>query len=236
MVSIGNFLFRFRNIFFPLCFGLALVGRTSLLPSERLAFAIGFAIALSGQILRALTIGLAYIKRGGKKRRIYAEGLVTDGIFAHCRNPLYLGNILIIIGVGTAINSFWFAVGGGIFFIFAYYAIVAAEENFLQEKFGNVYDEYCKDVNRFMPRLHGMASTIRSMKFHWKRLVVKEYGTTFSWFAGLCMIQLLKDTCLASESHLHSDMGLLWGGLIFLAILLYGVTRFLKKSSIIRAD
>jgi protein-S-isoprenylcysteine O-methyltransferase Ste14 len=236
MVSIGNFLFRFRNILFPLCFGLALVGRTSLLPSERLAFAIGFVIALSGQILRALTIGLAYIKRGGKKRRIFAEGLVTDGIFAHCRNPLYLGNILIIIGVGTAINSFWFAVGGGIFFIFAYYAIVAAEENFLQEKFGNAYDDYRKDVNRFMPRLHGMATTIRSMKFHWKRLVVKEYGTTFSWFAGLCMIQLLKDSYLASGSHLHSNMGLVWGGLLFLAILLYGVARFLKKSRIICAD
>jgi len=229
MITIGNFLFRFRNILFPLCFGLALLGRTLLLPSERLAFAIGFAIAVSGQILRALTIGLAYIKRGGKKRRIYAEGLVTDGIFAHCRNPLYLGNILIIIGVGIAINSFWFAVGGGIFFIFAYYAIVAAEENFLREKFGNVYDEYCKDVNRFMPRLHGMASTIRSMKFNWKRLLVKEYGTTFSWFAGLCLIKLLKNSYLASESHFHSDMGLLWGGLIFLAILLYGVARFLKK-------
>jgi hypothetical protein len=47
---------------------------------------LGFVISLVGQLVRILTIGLDYIKRGGKKKTVYAEKLVTTGIFAHCRN------------------------------------------------------------------------------------------------------------------------------------------------------
>jgi protein-S-isoprenylcysteine O-methyltransferase Ste14 len=95
--------------------------------------------------VRALTIGLAYIKRGGKNRKIYAKGLVKEGIFAHCRNPLYLGNILIITGLGIVAHSFLFALIGIPLFIFLYLAIIRAEEHFLASKFGQEYIEYCRN-------------------------------------------------------------------------------------------
>jgi len=59
---------------------------------------MGLAMIILGQGLRILAIGLSYIVRGGRMRRIYAENLVTDGLFSHCRNPLYVGNILIVMG------------------------------------------------------------------------------------------------------------------------------------------
>src|SRR5678815_5444661 len=62
----------------------------------------GLLIALSGQVLRAVTIGLEYIIRGGRNRQVYAEKLVTGGMFAHCRNPLYVGNFLVLVGLGVA--------------------------------------------------------------------------------------------------------------------------------------
>jgi hypothetical protein len=40
---------------------------------------------------------LAYIKRGGRKKRIAADHLVVDGIFAHVRHPLYVGNFLLLV-------------------------------------------------------------------------------------------------------------------------------------------
>ena len=45
-----------------------------------------------------LTIGYEYIVRGGRQGKVYAEDLVQGGVFAHSRNPLYLGNLLIIVG------------------------------------------------------------------------------------------------------------------------------------------
>ena len=79
---------------------------------------VGIAVTLSGQTLRALTVGLVYIKRGGKKKQVYAEKLVQSGIFSHCRNPLYLGNLLILAGVGIVANSWLFiAFWNAVFFV-----------------------------------------------------------------------------------------------------------------------
>ena len=101
MVKIGNFFFRYRNALFPLVFVLLFLEGTWPVCDSKLVemweIVIGIIVALSGQILRVLTIGLAYIKSGGKKKQVYAEKLVQNGIFAHCRNPLYLGNLLILI-------------------------------------------------------------------------------------------------------------------------------------------
>ena len=131
MVKIGNFFFRYRNALFPLVFVLLVFeGTWPVCDSnlvERCEIVIGTIIALSGQALRALTIGLVYIKRGGKKKKVYAKTLVHEGIFAHCRNPLYVGNLLILIGVGIAGNSLLFVLFGIPFLIFAYLAIIYAE-------------------------------------------------------------------------------------------------------------
>ncbi|WAK02433.1 hypothetical protein [Methylobacter sp. YRD-M1] len=97
----GNVLFHTRNVLFPVliaallfCFPPDAIGTV---PGDYF-LAFGLLLVTAGQALRILTIGLAYIVRGGRNRRIYAENLVTDGVFAHCINPLYVGNILIVIG------------------------------------------------------------------------------------------------------------------------------------------
>src|SRR5205823_6159785 len=66
---------------------------------------VGVAVALAGQALRAVVIGLAYIKRGGRNKEITADRLVCEGVFAHSRNPLYVGNFLIVTGLLIMWNS-----------------------------------------------------------------------------------------------------------------------------------
>src|SRR5215510_4259191 len=105
MIAIGNFLFHYRNGLFPLVYALLLFKSPPLLPDYRVAALLGFLVAASGQLLRAVTVGLEYIIRGGRHREVYADKLVQGGIFAHCRNPLYVGNYVILIGVGLASNS-----------------------------------------------------------------------------------------------------------------------------------
>ena len=236
MVSIGNFFFHYRNVLFPLVYLLALVPSPSLLPNERVGLIAGILLLLLGQGLRALTIGLVYIKRGGKNKQVYAIDLVQDGMFAHCRNPLYNGNILIVLGIGIAVNSLLFLTFGGAFFFFAYFCIVMAEENFLRNKFGPAYDDYCRRVPRFWIRVQGLEATLSSMNFRWRRLIVKEYGTPFSWITGLLALLYFKRHLFVEHSFFWNDGDTILITIFAFSLLFYSLALFLKKTKLLRAD
>ena len=103
MVKLGNLLFHNRNWLFPLFYVILFIPSPEVFSDPVTAMLIGFGIAIIGQIIRIITIGLVYIVRGGRNRRVYADDLVTTGIFSHCRNPLYVGNILILAGLGLSL-------------------------------------------------------------------------------------------------------------------------------------
>jgi len=124
MIHIGNFFFHYRNGLFPVLYLLIFVNGPALLSDGRLALLIGALIAASGQGIRAATVGMDYIARGGRDRRVHADKLVQDGLYAHCRNPLYVGNYLIVLGVGIGSNSLLFLAVGLPFFLFAYWTII----------------------------------------------------------------------------------------------------------------
>lgn len=105
MIAIGNFLFRFRNQLFPAIIVVlfllmpppALVLDNPLLTLAKDAVAI--LVILAGLALRATVVGYQYIQRGGLRKKVYAKDLVTEGMFGVCRNPLYVGNMLLYCGV-----------------------------------------------------------------------------------------------------------------------------------------
>ena len=165
MVALGNFLFHYRNMLFPLFYLILFVPSPVIFTSDLTAALTGLCISLIGQIIRIATIGLQYIIRGGSKRRVYAKDLVTTGIFSHCRNPLYIGNILILLGLSIIANSLLFLVVFIPLFAFFYQAIVRAEGNFLLGKFGDEFREYTESVNRWLPKLNGLGETFASMSF-----------------------------------------------------------------------
>ena len=167
-----------------------------------------------------------------KKRQVYADVLVTGGLFSHCRNPLYDGNLLILAGVGLAANSLIFMAVGMPLFLFAYRAIIAAEENFLRQKFGKQFDDYCARVNRYLPNFSGLGATLQSMEFKWRRLIVKEYGSTFAWTAGGLGL-VLKNLWMSGQYTLHSPVILALAAALGFVTLAYGVARYLKKSRIL---
>lgn len=75
--------------------------------------------------------------------------LVTSGPYAISRNPIYLGNTLILIGLGFALNNFWFPVLA----IVAAYAVtrlqILPEERHLAMRFGRAWRQYSKRVSRW---------------------------------------------------------------------------------------
>ena len=233
MVRLGNFLFHYRNGLFPLAYVFLFTKTTLLFPDFRMAAVIGLVIATAGQLLRVATIGLDYIVRGGRNRQVYAEDLVTGGLFAHCRNPLYVGNYLILVGLGIASCSSIF-----LFIILplmavAYWAIIAAEENFLRNKFESTFDEYCRRVSRLFFNPRGLSTTLQGMGFHWPRVVVKEYGTTFYWTVGYILV-VMQNAWLSGEKSFLTPLEVtLWIALGAIT-LLFLIARFLKKRQILR--
>ncbi|HVX26741.1 MAG TPA: isoprenylcysteine carboxylmethyltransferase family protein [Parafilimonas sp.] len=236
MVQIGNFFFKYRNWLFIIFYALLFVPNVPQLFTEKnfgpnyylYPLIIGLVITIAGQAIRGATIGLAYIIRGGKNKKVYAEDLVTTGIFSHCRNPLYVGNILMLAGVGVLSNSLLYVVIMIPFFLFVYQAIVLAEENFLRNKFGEQFNNYCVNVNRWVPRLSGLTKTFSGMRFNWKRYINKEHTTTFIWLCGIVLLLLFYYPQL-THYNAHYRNGLLIIVLSFL-LLIYVLIRVAKKS------
>src|SRR4029079_1357064 len=112
-------------------------------------------------------------------KEVYADRLVQEGFFAHCRNPLYVGNLMVLAGVMIVYNSPWVYLIGASFFLYLSLTIVMAEEDYLGRKFGDEYASYCRRVNRFLPNFRGLSSSVAGMQFDWRRVVRKEYGTIF---------------------------------------------------------
>ena len=82
--------------------------------------------------------------------------LVVVGFYRYVRNPMYLGSIVgwlglwIVFGQATLLAiaiAFALVLGVALFVVFY-------EEPTLRRKFGTDYEEYCRNVPRWMPRLH----------------------------------------------------------------------------------
>ena len=231
----GNFLFRARDVVFPAVLVALLVAFRPEYPFgsplwDRWLDRAGVLVAATGQALRAAVVGFAYIIRGGKNRRVYAEGLVTEGFFAHARNPLYVGNILILVGLFLIWNSRWMYLIGLPFFLIGYVAIVAAEENFLRDKFGDAYDRYAAEVNRWIPDFRGLFASLSGMRYNWRRVILKEYGSAAYWIAGAIILMALDGRRVAG---VMSTAGGSWWLLVPVA-LGWGAARWAKKSKRLR--
>lgn len=180
-------------------------------------------------LLRAAVVGYAYIIRGGKNKQVYAEELVTGGFFNHSRNPLYVGNLLILLGLLIIWHSPIAYLIGIPFFLLGYVAIVAAEETFLRGKFGARYDAYTARVPRWRVRLGGFRESMEGMEFNWRRVVLKEYGSAAYWIAG-AFVLMLADSLIYEPWSAHGTRNTLLVAGIALVVALWSWARWLKKS------
>ena len=115
---------------------------------------LGVLSLLLGESIRFWAI--LYAGGATRTRNVGAKSLVTAGPYGYLRNPLYLGNILIYVGVVFIAGGPWMwqmlviAVG---FFMWQYSQIITLEEETLADLFGKEYREYQQHVPRIIPRL-----------------------------------------------------------------------------------
>jgi len=148
------------------------------------AVAWSLLLVLPGLWLRAYASG--YVKKNRE--------LTTTGPYAHTRNPLYLGSILMAAGFAVALLSWPVALALVIMFAVIYIPTIASEERFLRATFPE-FPAYCRRVPRLIPRLtpsnpsgsHGAHGTFALSLYLKHREYNAAIGTTLLY---LCLLLL----------------------------------------------
>lgn len=123
-----------------------------------LSLLLGMPLALLGEALRLWASG--HIEK--------TRALATGGPYAHTRNPLYLGSVLLALGVAVASASLWVAAAGIAYFVAFYPAAIREEASFLRGRFEHEYAEWAAVVPLFLPRLRPAGP--RASRFRWERV------------------------------------------------------------------
>jgi protein-S-isoprenylcysteine O-methyltransferase Ste14 len=79
-----------------------------------------------------------------------AIALVTDGVFRHSRNPLYVGIFVALCGIALVFALDWVMVLIVPACVLMHFAVVRREERYLDQKFGDVYRSYKARVPRYL--------------------------------------------------------------------------------------
>jgi len=142
--------------------------------------AAGLALCALGQALRAWVLGQVPDGTSGQNEKLIATSLNTEGPYALTRNPLYLGNLCITLGLCLLAHDVWLLLLAALLFWLQYRPIIAAEEEFLRSRFGARYDAWCARVPRFWPR-PGPLRSARPWDF--RRVLRKEHNPAAAWVA-----------------------------------------------------
>ena len=175
------------------------------------SFFWGGLLTVIGELVRLWA--LSFMERKGTR-------LAVGGPFAFCRNPLYVGNFFLGLGV-VVICANWiivllFLVGYSVMYL----GTIRQEEKELQERFGKVYEDSYQNVPRLFPRLTPYAAPDQTA-FDWKRIVRHhEYVTVLGVALLLCGIHLY-DTLWLQKESLASQTGSIVAALVLLAVLIF---------------
>ncbi len=115
--------------------------------------ALGGGVAVLGLLLRAWAAGVIHKE----------QSLSTSGPYAFTRNPLYLGSLLLALGVVIAGGQWVFGPLVAVFFVAVYGATARKETRILGERFGEAYAEYARSVPAFLPRMTPYRPTFDEM-------------------------------------------------------------------------
>jgi len=189
----GNFLFRYRS-YFPLIllvFGLVMIvlGKGSQIWMENPAIFV----SLLGLVIRAHSVAFSGGHTSGRNTSAgqVAEMLNTKGLYSITRNPLYVGNYFMWLGIAMLTCSLWFVGIFTLIFWIYYERIVYAEEEFLREKFGDVYLQWTANTPIFIPF---KPRWLRSdSPFLWKKVLKQEKNGFVALFLVFFLFELLSE-------------------------------------------
>ena len=121
---------------------------------ERIDVQWWFAPLLAWGYLQYLLVGAYRLRRGGGGPGMDTppEQLVTSGPYAWCRNPMYLGHMIFLLGLALTLRS-WLGAAILVIHIPWFHRRALRDESRLRERFGAPYEGYLVRVKRWLPGL-----------------------------------------------------------------------------------
>ncbi len=191
----GEWLFKYRGQLpvLLLVFGLLTfyfqMRNDALFPvNQQLWMFVCLGVSLIGLAIRGYTIGQVPKDTSGRNTgKQIANTLNTTGIYSIVRNPLYLGNFVMYLGIALYVQSIPFLLVFILLFFIYYERIIFTEEAFLRKSFGQSYLDWAAKTPVFFPKFS--LWTKNKLRFSLKNVLKREYSGFFSLFlVFFCLI------------------------------------------------
>lgn len=150
---------------------------------------LGVGILLFGFLIRI-------IARGQKAEKSpQGENLVTDGVYAFLRHPMYLGTLLIGLGVTFVLFKWWVFLFFLLVFLVIYLPQINREEKKLLKQFEEEYKSYCEKTPKYLPHLFKKKG---ELEYIWLKLswIKKELPSLVVTLSLVFCIELWQDVRL----------------------------------------
>lgn len=188
-------------------------------------------VSLFGLFIRCYTVGYAYPGTSGRNTKEHkASNLNTKGMYSVSRNPLYFGNFLAMLGVSMFPRVWWVVVIFVLGFWLYCERIIASEERFLREKFGEEYENYIRKTPVFIPDFKLWQPPDRP--FSLKRVLRKEYSSFFAVISAFTFLELISD--YTAQRKVVIDP--IWAWIFFFAFAVFTLLWVLKKGGLLREN
>ncbi|MDP3181958.1 MAG: isoprenylcysteine carboxylmethyltransferase family protein [Desulfobaccales bacterium] len=226
----GDWLFKWRSFLpLPLVAVLLVACRNIKYPYDSYALEILWEIfclliSFLGLGIRIFTIGHVPLGTSGRNTRgQIANVLNTTGIYSIVRHPLYLGNLLIWLGISLFPRLWWFSLIIILIFWIYYERIMFAEEEFLQEQFGESFSVWADKTPAFIPRFRNW--TKPDLPFSLRNAIKREYTAFFAIIVTFTVLALV------AETSLHGKLGIdrFWIIIFGIGLAIYLTIRILNK-------
>lgn len=114
----------------------------------------GGVLLLAGAALALTTVGY-FIFEGRGTPAVFdpPKRFVPRGPYRLVRNPMYIGGVSMLLGWGLYLTSVSMALYALVAFLLIHTFVVFVEEPGLRKRFGQEYEDFCKTVPRWLPRL-----------------------------------------------------------------------------------
>lgn len=181
-------------------------------------------ISFAGLMIRAYTVGHAPKGTSGRNTKHQrADVLNTTGAYSMVRNPLYLGNFFMGLGVVLFAHLWWLILIYVLAFWLYYERIILAEEAYLREKFGAQFLEWAQRTPVIVPSFRHYRKP--ELPFSFKNVLRREYNGFFTVIVSLFLLESLGE--VFSKKTLEFDTG--WIVLLVVGFVVWISLRTLKK-------
>ena len=181
-------------------------------------------LAFAGLGVRMLTVGHAPRGTSGRNtKEQIADTLNTTGMYSITRNPLYLGNAIIYMAMALLTQSLCFALVMALFLVIYLERIIATEEQFLANRFGDKYRAWTARVPVFFPKFSLWMPP--ALPFSMRNVLRREYSGFFGIIAAAVVINYAHEALGEGDTRI----GAIWIAFFLFGAAVYVVLRSLKK-------